>query len=101
MNYGLTIEAILATQGEGVTVTVGGTPKPITVAFLVPFEGANLANVPISRPDPQLICRASDWTATGAAPGSTVERGATVYTVADNAQIDDAGGATVRLRRYA
>lgn len=95
------IAGVLAEYGEGVTVTVGGVPKPITVAFLAPFEGANLASVPITRPDPQLVCRASDWVATGAAPGSTVERGATVYTVADNAQLDDAGFATVKLRIYA
>lgn len=95
------VAAVLAEHGEGVTVTVGGTPHPLIAAFNAPFAGTLLNGVPIDRPDPKLVCRASDWVATGAAPGATVERGATVYTVADNAQLDDAGFATVKLREYA
>jgi len=101
MDYGLTLAAILATQGEAVTVTVGGTPHPITVAFLAPHEGANFAGVPVNRPNPQVLARAIDWIATGAAPGDTLERNAIVYTVVDSAVPDDSGSVLITLRRYA
>lgn len=100
MDYGLTTAAILATQGEPMTVTVGGTPHPITAAFLAPHMGATFAGVPINRPEPQLLARAADWLATGAGPGDTVERGATVYTIVDNVVADDSGSVLVPLRLY-
>jgi len=101
MDYGLTLAAILATQGEAVTVTVGSTPHPLTVAFLAPHVGANFAGVPVNRPEPQVLANAAAWVATGAAPGDTLERGAAVYTIVSSAVPDDSGAALVTLRKYA
>jgi hypothetical protein len=99
-DYGLTLAAILATQGEGVTVTVGGTPYPVTVAWLAPHVGVSFAGVPIDRPEPQVLANAAAWLATGAGPGDTLERGAEVYTIVDPALPDDSGAVLVTLRKY-
>jgi hypothetical protein len=101
MDYGLTLAAILATQGEAVTVTVGGTPHPLTVAFLAPHVGANFAGVPVNRPEPQVLADAAAWTATGANTGDTLERGGKVYTIVTSPVEDDSGAVLVTLRRYA
>lgn len=95
-------DALLAAFGETepVTVTVSGTPHPLEMAFLAPWTGTTLAGVPIDRRDMQGVCRADELLLTGAAVGSTVERDATVYTIADTPKVDEAGLARLTLRKY-
>lgn len=92
--------AVLSSFGQTVTVTVGGVDTPLTAAFLAPHRGANLAGVPVDRPEPLLLAKLADWEVTDADNGDTVTIGEDVYTVV-NTQTDDAGLVTVTLRKYA
>lgn len=90
---------ILAAFGEPVTVTVGGVAHPLTVAWLAPHLGMDLSGVPVHRPDPQCVGRATEWAAIGAEREDSVTRAGIRYTVVD-VQPDDAGLVAITLRRY-
>lgn len=91
---------ILASFGEPVIVTVGGVEHPLTAAFLEPHVGQDIGGVPVNRPDPQIVVRATDWATIEAEREDIVTRNGIRYTVVDPQPSDD-GLTTITLRRYA
>lgn len=90
---------ILASFGEPVIVTVGGVEHPLTAAWLAPHTGQDIGGVPVNRPDPQCVARASDWAAIEAGTEDIITRAGIRYTVVDVIP-DDADLVQITLRRY-
>jgi hypothetical protein len=93
----------LATFGEAVTFTVGGTTRSARAVFELPVETEDLGLAPVQRPLPALLMPLDALRTVAAREGDTVLVRGVRYTLMDGVDdpLADAGGmARIAIRAY-